>query len=159
MRFKVQSFAYNDTTHDSMMIAATKYGLIKTECSVHPADEELANQWDGYRFCEYKAAIEYMRHRTEELKAKYKGILNAHKTILDNLFNSSWTKGNEDYKDGYRDALYALSRQEIAAYKEWQKSRKRYYQLKEGYHDWCQMWLNERTMARNWKKKRESEGD
>lgn len=143
MRIKVKEFNYNEQTGESTMIAASKYGNISVSCKVNPLDKDIMNQWDGHRFCERKALIQYMRYRRDEMRNRFYGARDAYITLTINSLNM-------DRSLDYYSALLDLENQVYAYEKEWLKAREEYNEMKNGYRDFCTNWLDSRRQMQEW---------
>lgn len=143
MRFKIQEFTYNEETGVSTMLAVCKYGELRSEVKCHESDKDVQNQWDGYRFCEYKITLQFMKCRVAELAARADGAQDAAYTVYNNM------ERNGQLTQCAYETLLAIERQADGYYKEWVKARDRYNELKDHYKEWCDGWLNDRRALRN----------
>ena len=132
MRYKIIDFEYNADDGISLLQASSKYGLLSVVAKAHPADEDIANQWDGYRICEYKMDIEFMKHRVRELRARYEGARDAWATVVLNNFT------NNNNSLDYTLALLDIEGQVNSYKREWSKAKQKYQELKKNYYTFCE---------------------
>ncbi len=69
---------YDETNRKSTVVKQTKYGTFTCSVKLHPDDEDIQNDYDGYHFAEmkcdiaaYKAKAEYMRQRALGVEHSY----------------------------------------------------------------------------------------
>lgn len=135
MRYKIQEFTYNEETGVSTMLAASPYGMLRSEIICHESDKDVQNQWDAYRFCEYKIAVEFYRLQTLKLLSRFQGALDVFHYMLQNVpEQQTLLKKVQKQVNGFRA--------------EWLKMRTKYYNLKDGYKEYCDTWLDNRRKLR-----------
>lgn len=141
MRFKIQEFTYNEETGESTMMAVSEYGNLYSSVRCAEEDKDVQNQWDAYRFCEYKIAIEYCRYWVMALKNRYEAIFDAYKTIEKNFYKDE----NIDYQPYF---FYLLEKQAKGYKKVYHKIHNQYLDLKGNYKSYCNSWLENRRKLR-----------
>lgn len=140
MKYKIQEFTYNAETGESTMWAVSPYGDLYASVKCAEEDKALQNQWDGYRFCEYKIAIQYLKYYCLWLKGRYKGVYDAVKTVDDYL--------RAEDEESWR-MLQRIVDQGVGYEKVYKKYRQKYLNLKQGYKKYCADILNTRSELRS----------
>lgn len=133
---------YNNGNGVGYMWKTSPYGVVGALSMVHPDDEDIMNQWDSARICEFRCDTIIEGRRAKVLQERYNGIENVYNFLV------KWIADN-DYKDG--DVLMKkIERQKNAAYNQWQESRMKYRKMKESDHMFCD---NVVKMRRDFRKK------
>ena len=81
MKYQIQEFTYSEETGKSTMFATSPYGDLHSSVTCAEEDKNLQNQWDGYRFCEYKIALQYLKYQCLWLKGRFQGAYDAVNTV------------------------------------------------------------------------------
>ena len=77
MKEQIVKAEYNPETGVSEMIKVNKYGCFHAKSVVHEEDADIANRWDGLRFCELKIDIEVAKAKATMLRERANGIRSA----------------------------------------------------------------------------------
>lgn len=141
MKYKIQEFTYNEETGESTMFAVSKYGELYATVKCAEQDKHLQNQWDGYRFCEYKIALQYYRYWAMALKNRYEAVYDVYKTI-EKIFD-------EDISSYQPYIFYLLENQAKGYQKVYDTINNRYKFLKNRYKEYCADILNTRSKLRS----------
>ena len=140
MKYKIQEFTYCEDTGVSTMLAVSKYGNLYAEVKCAEEDKHLQNQWDGYRFCEYKIALQYLKYYCLWLEGRYKAVYDAVETVNDYL--------RAEDEDTWR-LLQRIVNQGVGYEKIYKEQRQKYLNLKKGYKKYCTEILNLRSEFRS----------
>lgn len=116
----------------------TKYGVFFGEATAALEDEDIANQWDGFRFAEMKCDIQAYKAKAKIMKERAKGITHALKVVA---------IGNPDLVNSL--AMDKLYRQEMLAWKNYYRAKKQYETLRDSYSGYCEHIINQRRKLRN----------
>ena len=140
MRGKIIHHEYDEKTGYTKVIKATSYGSFVGEVKVHPDDQEMANVWDGANFAEMKCNIAALKEKAKWMRQRAIGAENALKT-LDNInINTCGTL------DAY--TLDMLAAQVEAAYREADKYKEIYEEMRDSYKAYTQYALRRRKYLR-----------
>lgn len=102
MKGKIIDAHVNEKT--TYVTKQTKYGTFKGKVTVHPEDEDICSELEGYTFAEIKCDIQALKERAKVMKQRAIGI--------DHAFNVLRKSGiQEDDK-----TMRKLRRQSIAAW-------------------------------------------
>ena len=120
----------------------TKYGEFRSHAIPAEEDFEVATEWDGYKFAEYKCDVQYMNERAKRFYERYLGIRSAYNNLCqDNDKNDPiLLKLERQVKLAKRDA--AIAREECES-------------MREYYDYYCDHVIDERKKLHEWKLKRE----
>jgi hypothetical protein len=116
----------------------TKYGVFFGEATAALEDEDIANQWDGFRFAETKCDIQAYKAKAKVMKERAKGITHALKVVV---------IGNPDLAND--PVINKLYRQEMLAWKNYYRAKKQYETLRDSYSGYCEHIINQRRKLRN----------
>lgn len=135
MRGKILYSDWNPKTGEAYVRKATPYGTFAATTMVHPDDKDIATSWDGFHFCVVKCDIQALREKAKRMRQRAIGIENALKA-LDN------TPGLDPY------TLDKLERQMWAAYKEAEKCKNIYEEMRDAYSAYTDIILKRRRELR-----------
>lgn len=141
MKGKIIDSHYDEQQHYGYVTKATPYGTFTCFTKVHPSDFDIATAWDGLRFAEMKCDIEAMKVKASRMRQRAIGIENALKT-LDSI-NSS-----EDFCLLDDFTLNKLEDQMYAAYREANRYKEIYEEMRSAYSFYTQMILDRRRQLR-----------
>ena len=140
MRGKIIHHEYDEKIGYTKLIKATQYGSFIGEAKVHPDDQEIANVWDGANFAEMKCNIAALKEKAKWMRQRAIGIENA----LKSLDNTNFTTGGT--LDAY--TLDMLESQVRAAYREANKYKEIYEEMRDSYKAYTQYTLKRRKYLR-----------
>lgn len=143
MKYTIQNFIYNEETGESEMTATSEYGLLRATVKCCPEDKDIQNEWDAYRFCEYKIAIKFKKCHLDSLIYRANGAEDAMRTVYLNMLD------NKQLTECAVETLCLIDNQVQGYYKQVEKARKELTELKNNYKTWCDLWLQERRAFRN----------
>lgn len=146
MRGRIVNSEYLEDNGYTIIEKATPYGTFIGEVKVHPEDRDIATAWDGAHFAEMKCDIAAMNEKAKMMRQRAIGAENALKT-LDNI-------NLEDRFDAY--TLDMLDKQVQAMYREADKYRAIYEEMRDSYKAYTEYSLNRRRKLRE-KIKKENE--
>lgn len=116
---------YDPATGISKMVKSNRYGTFSATAEVHEEDKDIANRWDGLRFCEFKIDMQSERVRASIFRERMNGVRNALCSI------EPPEPGEDDYTwDKMMIQYMDLKRR-------YEESLKRYKQMKSAYHDFA----------------------
>ena len=61
--------------NDTYIKKATKYGTFEAIVNCHEEDLPYKNEWDGYRFAEYRCDLSALKEKIKWLNQRYLGLL------------------------------------------------------------------------------------
>lgn len=131
---------YPDTGHTQLKVH-NKYGTFEAWVKVHPEDEEIENRWDGFKFCEYKIAIQTLKAKARVLLERVNGM--AH---LSRVLNKS---GKMRWTDDIYPIEVLIDSQVNAAERDYLRVRNQYKMMEQRYPEFCEQILAERRKARD----------
>ena len=135
-----ESIHFPSTAH---VYKETKYGLFYGEVQAAPADEDIANQWDGYRFAELKCDIQAYKAKAKVMKERALGIEHACNVVARALVD----QGNDNFMD---DAVYQkFERQRQVAWSNYYKAKELYEIMRDSYSGFCSQVIKQRREIRN----------
>lgn len=119
----------------------TKYGVFFGEATAALEDEDIANQWDGYRFAEMKCDIQAYKAKAKVMKERALGVRHAYDVIVNSFKDDDFNLESE--------VLYKLNRQVQIAWRDYEKALHHYKIFKEMYPDYCDQIVRQRREFRN----------
>lgn len=142
MKDKIVDSFYNDYGCTYLCIE-NKYGVFEACVQVAPEDEDIANRWDGFKFCEYKIHLQVLKAKIKRFKQRLKG--------MDILLNSlaPQIKDIGEYGDAQLDLYYAGEYQRNILAKEIANLEKEYKEKMKNYPVFCEKILAQRRELRN----------
>jgi len=131
---------WTDTVYDEsgthyVVCKNTKYGTFIGRTTLAPADEDIENTFDGFRFAELRCDIQAYHRRALNFYERYRGMLHAL-----NVLTSSW----EDNDFDEDPMIEALQRQVEVAYKNYLEAFDLYKRLRDSYKGYTEVVLEQR---------------
>lgn len=136
MKGKIIRHFWGPVFHLTCLTKRTKYGTFYAECHAHEEDLDIANQWDGGMFAEYKCDLQAEQAKYKVLRERAKGI--------EHVCNILSRKYNPEYDACFADVLYQLKVAKDVAQEQKQKCKR----MRENYSAFCEKTLNERRAFR-----------
>lgn len=136
MRGKIIDYFYNDEELFSYVVKATPYGTFSATTKAADCDKDIATMWDGLKFAELKCDIQAMHEKAKRMRQRAIGVENA----LKSLDNSGI---------GDPETLDMLEHQVWAAYREADKYKDIYEEMRDSYKAYTEIILRRRRTLRN----------
>ena len=136
MRGQVISNTWDEGTGVAIVIKATPYGTYSAATKVAAEDRDVMTSWDGFHFCEMKCDIQAMHEKSKRLYQRAIGAQNALKAL-----------DNRGGLDPY--TLDKLAQQVSVAFKEAERCREIYKEMRDAYPAYTQIKLNQRRKLRD----------
>lgn len=133
---------YDPATGISKMVKSNRYGTFSATAEVHEEDKDIANRWDGLRFCEFKIDMQSERARANIFRERMNGVRNALCSIEPpepGEDDYTWDKMMIQYRDVKR---------------RYETSIQRYKKMKREYHNYAAECLVIRRKLRQYEKNR-----
>lgn len=124
----------------------TKYGIYEAIVDVNEEDRDIATEWDGYRFAEYKCDIQYLNERAKRFYERYLGIRMAYHNLIQSM---------SDEEIASNETIAKLERQMKLAKRDAAIAREECESMREYYKYYCDHIIDERKRLHEWKLKRQ----
>ena len=85
MTGKILHSDYNPETGVSTVTKTNKWGTVTATSSLHPDDADIANQWDGCAFAEYKADMKLLKKKIRANQHELNGMMNLYQNLAQNV--------------------------------------------------------------------------
>jgi len=132
---------YDKSEKTYIVVKQTKYGTFIKSVKLHPEDEDIQNNYDGYHFAEMKCDIAAYKAKANYLKQRAIGVEHAYHVILDSC-------------DLNNSVVLKLKRQVDVAWWTYQDTLETYKTLKSSYHFIVENILRQRRELRQKLEKR-----
>ena len=74
---------YDENDRKSTVVKQTKYGTFERSVKLHPDDEDIKNDYDGYHFAEMKCDIAAYKVKAEYMRQRAIGVQHTYNVLLD----------------------------------------------------------------------------
>lgn len=115
----------------SCVVKAGRWGTFADVATCAEADRDVASDFTGCNFAEYKCDIQAQREKAKYYKARFDGIDMAYNNLKQSIPTSD-------------DIMMALYRQRNVAWRDYKNERAKYRNMRHGYKDYTEAVLRSR---------------
>ena len=139
----IKNSYWDPTAKVAVVVKQTKYGTFKAWSIPAEEDFDIATEWDGYKFAEYKCDIAIANERAKRMWERYLGIRTAYYNLC---------QGN----DKADPILSKLERQMYLAKRDAKIARQECDSMRQHFKPFCDNVIADRKRLHEWKLKREA---
>lgn len=131
MGSKIIEAAYMPDEGASYVVKAGRWGTFADVAVCAEADRDIASDFTGCNFAEYKCDIQAQREKAKYYKARFDGIDMAYNNLKQSIPTSE-------------DVMISLYRQRNVAWRDYKQERARYMNMRKGYKAYTEAVLKSR---------------